>query len=246
MDKELKKTRLIIFDLDGTLIDSAADIAASINAVLDKFGYKTLQESDIRKFIGDGVTYLLYRSILFAQGTCKEELIDKFPECPLPKEDFQNILSWYLEWYKANPVTKTVLYPGVRQLLETLKKIGYTLAVLSNKSVSISKEILKQLEVSAFFSLICGPEDTGTKKPDSRGIDNIINILNNGKEPGKAPFEKTEIMIVGDSKIDVLTGKNSGIKTCYVKAGYGNQEQTLKLKPDFTINETKDLIPVLG
>lgn len=246
MNAELKRTRLVVFDLDGTLIDSASDIAASVNAVLDKFGYKTLPETIIRKFIGDGVTYLLYRSILFSLGTPQEELTDKFPECPLPKENFQSILSWYLGWYKSNPVMKTTLYPGVKQLLETLKERGFTLAVLSNKSVDISKEILKQLGVSCFFTLICGPEDTGTKKPDSRGIENIVCTLNQRKKQEETPFKKSEVLIVGDSKIDVLTGKNSGIKTCYVKAGYGNREQTLKLNPDFTVKEIKDLIPLLG
>lgn len=246
MNAELKKTRLIIFDLDGTLIDSAADIAASVNAVLDRFGYKTLQESVIRKFIGDGVTYLLYRSILFSQGTCREELIDKFPECPLPKEDFQNILSWYLGWYKSNPVVKTVLYPGVKQLLETLKKRGYTLAVLSNKSVNISKEILKLLGVSAFFNLICGPEDTGTKKPDSKGIENIVSLLNTGDLFKENPIKKSEVLMVGDSKIDVSTGINSGIMTCFIKQGYGNQEMALNLKPDLTLNKIKDLASCLS
>lgn len=240
MNRKLKKIRLIIFDLDGTLIDSASDIAASVNAVLEKFGYKILPQTIIGRFIGDGVTYLLYRSIWASLGKPEAELVDKFPECPVNEDEFEIILSWYLEWYKSHPVMNTRLYPGVTDLLEGLKA-NYTFAVLSNKSVHISRKILTELGIAGLFQLICGPEDTGTKKPDPKGIENIISLLNGGDLFKEKQLKKSEILMVGDSKIDISTGKNSGILTCFIKQGYGNQEMALSLKPDLTLNEVKDL-----
>ena len=211
--------RLIIFDLDGTLIDSREDLIQSVNAMLRHLKRPELPGELIASYVGDGVAMLVRRAL----GDPKDQ-------------HFLNQgLEFFLAYYREHKLDYTRVYDGIPQALQTMRDLPdgkpRKMVVLSNKPVNPSRAIVKALQLGDFFSLVYGGNSFSTKKPDPGGA---LAIL---KETGVAGSES---LIVGDSAIDVTTGQNAGMWTCGVT--YGFAPHTLEtVPPDVIVDSPQEL-----
>jgi len=209
--------QLVIFDLDGTLIDSREDLIQSVNAMLRHFQRRELPGEVVASYVGDGAPMLVRRA-----------LAD-----PKDERFFKQALEYFLAYYREHKLDHTTVYPGIREALERLQSNGRgrKMAVLSNKPVHPSRAILEALQLAKFFLRIYGGNSFETKKPDPSGVRTILT------ETATRP---ENAMIVGDSSIDVLTGRNAGIATCGVT--YGFAPHTLcEVQPDVVVESPEDL-----
>jgi phosphoglycolate phosphatase len=186
--------RVLMFDLDGTLIDSRLDLAHSVNATLRHMGRPELPHETIYKLVGSGAAILVQRAL----GPDASE------------KESQRGLEYFLAYYREHMLDNTVTYPGVREGLELLKE--RPMAVLTNKPVKFSQAILDGLGLSRYFRVVYGGNSFGTKKPDPEGAQVVL------KDFQAAP---AEAMLVGDSEVDVRTARNAGIWCCGVSYGLG-------------------------
>jgi phosphoglycolate phosphatase len=209
--------KMVIFDLDGTLIDSRLDLIHSVNAMLRHFDRPELPGEVVASYVGDGAPMLVRRAL----GDPDDE---KF---------FKQGLEFFLEYYREHKLDYTHVYPGIPEALEQIRSNGAhrNMAVLSNKPVNPSRAIVDALGLTDFFVKVYGGNSFETKKPDPLGVNILL------KETGTAP---ANAMIVGDSSIDILTGRNAGIATCGVT--YGFAPHTLcEVPPDVVVESPREL-----
>jgi phosphoglycolate phosphatase len=214
--------KLLIFDLDGTLIDSQLDLAHSINAMLCHFGKPELPGEVIATYVGDGAPMLVRRAL----GDPEDELF------------VQEALNYFLAYYREHKLDNTRAYEGVHEALSSIRQTNNgqprKLAVLSNKPVNPSRAIIEGLALAEFFCQIYGGNSFPTKKPDPLGAQKLL------EETGCRP---QETVIVGDSSNDVLTGRNASLWTIGVR--YGFAPQTLELTPpDVLVDSPEELAEV--
>jgi phosphoglycolate phosphatase len=209
--------KLVIFDLDGTLIDSRLDLIHSVNAMLRHFGRPELPGDVVASYVGDGAPMLVRRAL----GDPDDENF------------FKAGLDFFLAYYREHKLDYTHVYPGIPEALEQIRSNGANrkMAVLSNKPVNPSRAIVKALGLADFFVKVYGGNSFDTKKPDPFGVKTLLNETGTALE---------NAMIVGDSSIDVLTGRNAGIATCGVT--YGFAPHTLcEAPPDVVIKSPRGL-----
>jgi phosphoglycolate phosphatase len=209
--------KLVIFDLDGTLIDSRLDLIHSVNAMLRNFDRPELPGEVVASYVGDGAPMLVRRAL----GDPEDE---KF---------FRAGLEFFLNYYREHKLDHTHVYSGIPEALQQIGSNGANrkMAVLSNKPVNPSRAIVEALGLANFFVHVYGGNSFDTKKPDPLGVNTLL------KETGTSP---TDAMIVGDSSIDVLTGRNAGIATCGVS--YGFAPHTLcEAPPDVVVESPQEL-----
>ncbi|MCU1332680.1 MAG: Phosphoglycolate phosphatase [Candidatus Angelobacter sp.] len=216
--------KLLIFDLDGTLIDSREDLANSINAMLKHFGKKELPHEVIASYIGDGAPMLVRRSL----GDPDDESF------------VQDAVLYFMGWYREHKLDNTYVYEGVKESLDAIQKSRdgqlLKMAVLSNKPVGPSRAIVEALGLSQYFFQVYGGNSFHTKKPDPTGVQALLE---------EAEVAAEETVIIGDSDIDVLTARNSGIYS--VGVTYGLAPHTLEdAPPDVLIDSPRELALVLG
>ncbi len=208
---------VLIFDLDGTLVDSKKDLTASVNYIREKFDLPVLTEEEIAGLIGDGAVMLIRRTL----GPRETE------------SNVQSALQMFLAYYRAHMLDHTVLYAGVRETLDRLHDCR--LAVLTNKPVHFSCAMLDGLGIYRHFTAVYGGNSFDQKKPAPVGIYQILSDT-------KGQRERT--WMIGDSAVDVLTGRNAGITTCGVTYGY-NTDSFKSTPPDFLIDRFSDLEPLI-
>ena len=218
-----RSIRLVIFDLDGTLVDSRLDLVHSVNAMLRNFNRPELPEGVIASYVGDGAPMLVRRAL----GDPTDDVF------------FKAALEFFLAYYRVHKLDFTHVYAGVKEMLAAIHRTNGTqrqLAVLSNKPVNPSRAIVEALGMAEFFVQIYGGNSFATKKPDPEGAHTILRETNTPPE---------ETLIVGDSSIDVLTGRNAGLWTCGVT--YGFVPQSLDLAPpDVTVDSPAEITQVLA
>jgi phosphoglycolate phosphatase len=209
--------KLIVFDLDGTLIDSGEDIVRSVNELLETLGRSPLPDARIRSYVGDGVRKLLERSL----GEVSPGELDRAE-------------ALYLSIYRRRLLDTTRPYPGVVPALEALRT-GRELAVLTNKPVAESLVILEGLDLKRYFRRVCGGDSFARRKPDPMGV----RILQE-----EAGAETQETLMVGDSIVDLRTARNAGVRSCLVRYGLGswNPEEE---GPDFVVQDLRELSSLL-
>ncbi|HXN28810.1 MAG TPA: HAD-IA family hydrolase [Candidatus Acidoferrales bacterium] len=203
----------LIFDLDGTLIDSQLDLVLSVNAMLEHMGREPHVHEKICSFIGNGAPTLVRRAL----GEDATEV------------DVEKGLAYFLEYYRAHMLDNTDVYPGVREALALLQK--YPMAVLTNKPVHFSRAIIEGLNLSRYFRRVYGGNSFQTKKPDPQGAQILLRELQ------AAPHEA---MMVGDSDVDIKTARNAGMHACGVTYGFGT-ESLRSYPPDIMLDSLSDL-----
>ena len=212
--------RLFVFDLDGTLIDSRADLVQSVNATLRHFHRHALPDDVISSYIGDGVGMLVRRALGDPEDTT---LLD-------------DALRYFLAYYREHKLDNTYVYDGVFPVLDALQsRPGTTMAVLSNKPVGPCHAICEALGLAPYFFRIYGGDSFATKKPDSSGLQTLIR---------EAGVTAAETVMIGDSDVDILTAQDCG--TFSVGCGYGLSPHSLEtILPDAQIQEPLDLLSAL-
>jgi phosphoglycolate phosphatase len=217
--------KLVIFDLDGTLIDSRLDLVHSVNAALRHIGRAALPDDVIASYVGDGAPILIQRAL--GGEEINESLVRKG-------------LEFFLSYYRAHKLDHTTVYPGIAEALTTIQNAGNgtprKMAVLSNKPVVPSRAIVDALGLGPFFSQIYGGNSFPTKKPDPEGA---LKLL---EEHGVAP-EQT--VMVGDSHTDIETGRNAGLWT--IGVSYGFAPHTLEDTPaDVSVDHPRELAEIFA
>jgi phosphoglycolate phosphatase len=206
---------LLIFDLDGTLIDSSLDIGISMNATLRHMNRPELDQRTINSYVGDGAGMLVKRAL---------------GENASPIE-VDEALRFFIEYYRQHALEHTRFYPGIRELLDELRLAGHVLAVLTNKPVRISQDILTALGVSDYFFRVYGGNSLPEKKPHPMGIETLLS------ETATSP---KQALMIGDSDVDIRTARNAGIQVCGVTWGL-KPESLCDPAPDFLVSEAHEL-----
>lgn len=216
-DKFRGAVKALIFDLDGTLIDSKRDLVESVNATLREMGRTELPPDTVASYVGSGAPVLMSRALGGAASP----------------EELQNALKLFLAHYEEHKLDFTRAYPGVREALEQLR--GVPMAVLTNKPVNISIRILEGLKLAEFFVAIYGGNSFTTKKPDPLGANTILSQMK---------VERAQVAMVGDSEVDVQTARNAGLISAIVNFGFGTHDRK-SYPADIYLDRMEDLVPLV-
>jgi phosphoglycolate phosphatase len=215
-DERFRGVRALIFDLDGTLIDSKTDLIFAVNATLEHMGHAALPEEVVCGYIGRGAAALI-----------RSSLGDRVTD-----EQAEEGHEYFLSYYRKHMLDHTVTYPGVREALAELDATReHRMAVLTNKPVRFSEHILEGLGIAEHFQFVFGGNSFERKKPDPMGVELLLR--NFGLEPQAA-------MMVGDSDVDVMTARNSGVYSCGVTYGLG-MEGMRSTPPDLLLDTLAEL-----
>ena len=203
---------LLIFDLDGTLVNTLDDIAASVNHVLRVFNRDLVSLDRVRHFVGDGVRMLLMRAL------------------ERDEDQLDDALVLYQEHHAAHLADHSALYPGVKETLEHFK--GLPLAVVSNKSFEFIDPLLSRLGIARYFQFVIGADEGMQLKPAPDALLSIMKELDIAKE---------RTVMVGDGTTDILAGRNAGVITCAAAYGYRSESELRQLGPDHLIRDIREL-----
>jgi phosphoglycolate phosphatase len=215
---DFSRIRALIFDLDGTLIDSKRDLIHSVNAMLQEMGREQLHEDTISGFIGHGAPQLVGRA-LGADATEAER---------------RQALKFFLDYYEDHKMDSTCAYSGVPEALDQLAT--FPMAILTNKPVRITVRILEGLGLSKYFRAVYGGNSFETKKPHPFGALKILTEFS---------VHPAEAMLIGDSEVDVQTARNAGTLAAAVNYGFGTHDRTAH-PADLYLDRLTDLVPLLA
>lgn len=214
----LQEKKLIIFDLDGTLIDSGADLAHSINLMLTKLGRETFASEIIERWVGNGALMLVRRSL--SGSVVPDETLDAV---------YVNAaLETFLNFYSQNLCLHTTLYPNVKKTIQKLHEREYTLAIVTNKPAAFVPEILSHFGLLEYFSLILGGDSLDVKKPSPKPLLHVCEQLG---------FSVEESLMVGDSKNDIQAANAASMESVAVSYGYNYQEDIREFHPTLLIDD---------
>jgi len=205
---------LLIFDLDGTLIDSKLDLVQAVNATRRHLGMLDLEQERVYSYVGNGAPVLIRRA-LGEQAT---------------EAEVQEALEYFLEYYRDHKLDYTTLYPGVKESLDRLLDAGRKMAVLTNKPVNISRAIVEGLGVGRHFFAVYGGNSFEFKKPNPIGVEALMRDTGIGRERS---------MMVGDSSVDIQTARNARIRSCGVTYGF-QPESLADPAPDLLVDRMED------
>jgi len=190
--------RAVIFDLDGTLVDTAPDLMRATNFVLTGMGRRPLEMHEVRAFVGHGARALLTRGLAATGG---------LPDTYDVEADYRR----FVDFYSQNIAAGSTPFPGLVALLDRLRAEGFGLGVCTNKLEGLSVQLLDALDLSKYFGSVVGPDTIGIAKPDPRPFFEAVNRLN---------LESPRAIMMGDSETDVLTARNAGVPVIAVPFGY--------------------------
>ena len=215
------ENKLLIFDLDGTLIDTLKDLNQSVNYALKKHSFPLKDLEHTRKSIGDGVAMLIKRSL---------------PD-DIDEKTYKDVLKDFEEHYHLHSEDNTSLYNGMKEVLISLKEKGYLLAVSTNKIEDVAKNLIDKFYPN-IFDTVCGDNKSRRRKPYPDSINEISKRL--------SFYDKENITYIGDTEVDYMTAKNSDINFILVSYGYRleREQKALNLKT-FGIKKPADLLNIL-
>lgn len=221
------KIKAILFDLDGTLVDSIRDIATSINLTLRYYGYKPINLNQCSRHIGDGINKSVSRA--FGESVHNDE------HYSWDNEFLSRAVKKYKEYYSEHLFDTTAPYPMIKETLSDLN--GISMAVISNKAYYYTFEILKHFNLHKYFNIILGGDSLEAKKPNPEPLLYILK---------KFLVKTDEAIMVGDSDKDILAGKAAKTFTCAVTYGMRSEDELRKLNPDFVIHCFSELLDLAG
>ncbi len=214
--------RAVVFDLDGTLVDSVPDIQAALNWLMAREGRRELDRVEVAGMVGDGVPKLVERALLATGG---------FPDAGL-----EPTIEIFAAHYEAHAAALTKPFPGVMQALTDLRDAGCLLGVCTNKPQGATGEILEALDLAPFFKAVAGGDTVpGARKPDPRHLMHVLDGM--GTQP-------SETVMVGDSHNDINVAKAAGVPTVAVTFGYAHGPVD-QLGADVLIDHFDELVPAL-
>jgi phosphoglycolate phosphatase len=211
--------KAILFDLDGTLLNTLTDLTNAINFMLSHFKFRTLTELEVRRLLGNGAKQFV------------EEAIGQ----PVSPTDFENYYAFYDAYYQAHSEDVTAPYEGIPQVLEALKQRGYRLAVISNKQDAAVKHLIEKMFPNT-FEVALGVTSDGIKKPDPRMVEKVLQLMK---------LKSSEAYLIGDSEADVQTGKNAGLEVIACLYGFRDMKDLAPLKPEFIVGKPYDILKVI-
>ena len=214
-----KKYDAIIFDLDGTLLNTLEDLTDSVNFALEKYGMPLRTLDEIRHMVGNGVQKLLRRAV-------PTETTD---------EECEKVFAEFKHHYAEHCNDKTDLYPGIRELLKRLKELGFHMAIVSNK-LQEGVDALSELYFKEYVEAAIGARDGMQKKPAPDGTYEAMQILNVTKE---------RCVYVGDSEVDIATAVNTGMDCITVEWGFRTREEQEKAGGKLFVSKPEEIIPLL-
>lgn len=206
---------LVVFDLDGTLVDSRQDLADSTNAMLESLGAPALHLDRVVMMVGEGARVLVQRALeaagLPSEGDRLDDALNRFHAC-----------------YRSRLLATTKPYPGISEMLDEMAPLA-TLAMLTNKPLLPSQKLVEAFGWSAHFISVIGGDGDVPRKPDPSGLQRLMTLAGAGQE---------STMLVGDSMVDIETARNAGVAMCVVQYGFGHARGDLQLRGDEWLAET--------
>jgi phosphoglycolate phosphatase len=224
--------RLLVFDLDGTLIDSQIDLVNSVNATLEAFHLQPLDHPTVATYIGDGAAMLIRRALAQAKGAP-------------PEEDFaSHALEYFLEYYRVHKLDFTYVYDGVFESLRALRSTlpDLPMAILTNKPFRPSRAICDALELSPFFFQNYGGDSFISKKPDPEGY---FQIMKEASALTKTIISPMQTVMIGDSNVDIATARAAGARSIGCQYGL-SPDSLIQAAPDALAATPFDWAPLLG
>lgn len=212
--------KAFIFDLDGTLLNTISDLRDSINLALDQFGYPHFSESEVKLKVGNGMKVLIRRSV------------------PAEFDDAQveKVLQVFLHEYKIHQMDETAPYPGIVDLLHELNRKGVPCGVISNKQNPNTQSIIQHFFSDIQFTFVSGEVAGIDPKPDPTLTLRCIKAMN---------LSPDEILYVGDTKVDIATGHNAGLKTVGVTWGFRDRKELVDNHADYLVDHPSELLELL-
>ena len=206
---------LVVFDLDGTLVDSRQDLADSTNAMLESLGAAPLHPDRVVMMVGEGARVLVQRALeaagLPSEGARLDDALSRFHSC-----------------YRSRLLATTRPYPGISEMLGEVAPLA-TLAMLTNKPLLPSQQLVDAFGWNGHFVQVIGGDGHVPRKPDPKGLQQLMASAHAGPE---------STLLVGDSMVDVETARNAGVAMCVVQYGFGNSRGDLRLRGDEWLAET--------
>lgn len=209
----------VIFDLDGTILNTLDDLADSANHVLAEYGYPTYPTEKYKTFVGNGIP----------------KLIERILPADVSEDVFKRTLTDFQAYYDAHKNDKTAPYSGIPEMLHELKNNKIKICVLSNKQHDISVEIVKHHFGNDIFDLIRGKMEQFPAKPNPASCNDVISVLN---------IPKSNILYVGDSNVDMQTGTNTGLVKCGVSWGFRSVEELKSAGADYIAHTPHDILKI--
>ncbi|ROV62362.1 phosphoglycolate phosphatase [Vibrio ponticus] len=223
----MNQLKLIAFDLDGTLLDSVPDLAVAADQAVRELGYAGVSEEQVRDYVGNGADILIARAL--------SQSIDIDPE--LSPELRAKGRELFDDYYEKSGHKLTHLYPQVKETLAELKQAGFTLALVTNKPSKFVPDVLAQHDIADFFSDVLGGDAFSERKPNPIALNWLM------EKHGCTP---NEMLMVGDSKNDILAAKNAGCASFALTYGYNHGEPISASGPDFVADNIAQLLEVIA
>ena len=218
----------ILFDLDGTLIDTAPDLMNAHNHVMKKYGYETKSTEDIRKLVGKGSASLIGRSVW---GQAKKEF-GKVSDQSIKKE----MVKEFIDFYENNIAVESKLVNGTLEFLNWSKKNNISMGVCTNKQEYLSVDLLKQLKIYDYFEYVAGSDTFDYCKPDPRHLTNVIEIM-------QGDIKKS--IMIGDSETDAESAKSAGIPFILLEDGY-TEKKVSEIHHDYLIKDFVNIEEIIN
>ena len=213
--------RLVIFDLDGTLLNTIADLAQSTNHALQALGYPTHQTEEYNLMVGNGINKLLERAL------------------PQEEQNEANILrmrSYFIPHYDAHNADLSAPYPGVVKLLETLQEQGLQLAVASNKYQAATEKLVKHYFPQINFVAVLGQREGVEVKPSPVIVEDILS---------QSGADKKDVLYVGDSGVDMQTAINAQVEACGVTWGFRSRKELASFSPAHIVDKAEEILALI-
>ncbi|GLT17901.1 phosphoglycolate phosphatase [Vibrio zhanjiangensis] len=222
----MSSIKLIAFDLDGTLLDSVPDLAVAAEQTVKALGFPSVTEEQVRDYVGNGADVLIARALsrsLAVNPDLDAELLDKARQL-------------FDDYYEKSGHQLSHLYSQVRETLEQLYQAGFVLALVTNKPSKFVPEVLKKHRIDTFFADVIGGDTFSDKKPSPVALNWLLN---------KYHLQPQQMLMVGDSKNDILAAKNAGCLSFGLTYGYNHGEPISDSQPDFVSDCITDLVDVV-